>query len=123
MILLLAPVIVIVPAPPLVCVNVPEPDVTRFPATVMELSGVSVMPLLASVRLLNVLDPLPVRIPFGPFMVMVLVAPVNVPLFVQFAPTGCVNAPPLNVVPPPRVTLPLNVIAAPAVKETDAPGT
>ena len=74
-------------------------------------------------RLKKLFAPLPEITPSGPFIVAVLVAPEKMPEFVQFAPTECEYEPPLNVVPLPMFILPLTVIAAPAVNETDAPPT
>ena len=57
----------------------------------------------------------------GPFIMMVPVPGVKVPLFTQLPVMVCVKLPPLKVVETPMVSLPLMVILAPALKLTPVP--
>src|SRR5262249_223904 len=74
---------------------------------------------LARETLLNVVEEEPPMLCVAvPVKLMVLLLAVNeVPLFVQFPPTVCVKEPALKVVPEPKVTLPVVLIAAAAVAE------
>ena len=82
----LAPLIVTVPGPPDKCVNDPAPLVDKFPATLRLTLFKATAPEPAKVRLLKLLVPEPPRTAAGPVKVAVLVAPLKVPLLVQFPP-------------------------------------
>ena len=101
---LLVPLIVTAPAPPGRCKKVPAPVVLKSPATFRLVFASVVMPERAMIRLKKLFDPLPVRRLFTPFIVSVLALPVNVPLFVQLAPTEWAKVLPLKVVAAPSVT-------------------
>ena len=76
-----APDIIVVP--PATCVNWPGPDVNRFPAIVRLLFAAAVIVEAVMVRLLKLCVPVPLMDVLAPVIVIVLVAPVNVPSFTQ----------------------------------------
>jgi hypothetical protein len=86
----------------------------KFPEAVIVPVAV-LIPVPLMVRWLKLLAPIVLADP--PLKLIVDPVEVNVPLFVQFPPTVCVNAPPLNVVPEPIVKLPVTANVAKAVAE------
>ena len=65
--------------------------------------------------------PVPLIAVPAPLMVIVLVLPVNTPLFTQLPATLCEKVDPSKVVPAPMLTFPLTVILEAAAKVTDVP--
>ena len=115
-----APLRVMAPAPPGRWLKLPAPTVAKLPATfrLVLVAPVTLAPLM--VRLLKLFTPVPLIIAPLPLKVTEPLL-LKVPSFVQFLRTECAKLLPLKVVPAPRMTSPLIVRAAPAVKETASP--
>lgn len=116
---LVVPVKVLVP--PLRWVKMPAPVVAKLPAIFSEVAAAAVILEAATVISLKLLAPVPLSKVPAPVKLTVLVLPVKVPLLVQLPATVWEKLPPLKVVEVPRLTLPLMVNAAAAVKDTDVP--
>ena len=113
-----AELMVNVPVPPDVWVNVPEPAVEKLPAADIFVDAPAVIPEPEIVSVLKLYVPFPVREELFPLNVIVLVFPVNVPLLTRLLLNVCENVEALNVVPEPIESTPVTVIAAPACSVT-----
>ena len=118
--LIVLPAPVRVSVPPVLWVNTPGPVVERFPAILIAADEEVILEALIC-RLLKVCAADPDMVVPGPFIMMVPVPGVKVPLFTQLPVMVCVKLPPLKVVETPMVSLPLMVILAPAIKVTLVP--
>lgn len=112
---MLAPVIVfVVPVifikPPDPWLNWPDPVVAIFPDTFKVVPAAAVIPEAAMIILLKFSEPDPLILVVGPENEIVLVLPVNAPLFTQLPATLCVKVAPSKEVATPIVTFLLKAI-------------
>ena len=75
-----------IPAPPVVCVNEPPPEVENAVQTLMVVAAFTVVPFPVTISVPKVFDPLPDHAELEPVDVIVLPHPLNVPLLVQLPP-------------------------------------
>lgn len=85
------PVMVNVPAPPVVCVKEPAPEVEKLPHKVTDVAALSVVPLPVITKLPKLFEPLPLQTEDEPDEVRVPIVPphplLNDPLLVQLPPS------------------------------------
>ena len=118
-IVFVVPVSVMVPPPE--CVNEPGAIVEKLPATFKFVVAAAAIFEAPKLILLKLCVPVPESTAPGPLKLIVLVPPVNTPLFVKFPSIVCVKAPAEKVVPEFMVVLPLIEMFAFATNETAVP--